>query len=174
MGAIKDEELSADGGEIIFYVTDNQILFVVGNTEIVSRLIEGQYPDYKQIIPVNNETMAIIERAEFIRAVKATALFSKTGINDINLDFPLGKKKIIITSTSSQTGENTTDLDADVNGKDNGIVVNYRYLLDGINNIDTDNIKFEIINSNTPCILRPYNEEKNPNNYLYIIMPIKQ
>jgi len=174
LGAIKDEELSADGGEIVFYVTDNQILFVVGNTEIVSRLIEGQYPDYKQIIPVNNETMAIIERAEFIRAVKATALFSKTGINDINLDFPLGKKKIIITSTSSQTGENTTDLDADVNGKDNGIVVNYRYLLDGINNIDTDNIKFEIINSNTPCILRPYNEEKSPNDYLYIIMPIKQ
>lgn len=174
LGAIKDEDLNVEGGEIVFYITDNQILFVVGNTEIVSRLIEGQYPDYKQIIPVNNETLAIIERAELTRAVKATALFSKTGINDINLDFPLGKKKIIITSTSSQTGENTTDLEADVSGKDNGIVVNYRYLLDGINNIDTDNIKFEIINSNTPCVLRPHNEEKSLNDYLYIIMPIKQ
>jgi len=174
LSSIRAEELSAEGGEISFFITDNQVLFAAGNTEIVSRLIEGQYPDYKQIIPLNNETSAIIERAEFIRAVKAAALFSKTGINDVNLDFPLGKKKIIITATSSQAGENTTDLEADVNGKDNGIVVNYRYLLDGINNIDTEKIKFEVIDCNTPCVLRPYDENKKGDNYLYIIMPIKQ
>jgi DNA polymerase-3 subunit beta len=57
-----------------------------------------------------------------------------------------------------------------VNGEDNGIVINYRYLLDGLNNIEGDNVKLEIIDSNTPCVIRP-EEEKN---YLYIIMPIKQ
>lgn len=158
-------------GEIKFYLSENQILFSFGSIELVSRLIEGQYPDYKQIIPTNIRTTVSISRAELTRAVKASALFSKTGINDISLDFPAEKNKAVISSASGQTGENTTELDADVSGDDNGVVVNYRYLLDGLNNIDGENVKIEIIDSNTPCILR--GTEKN-GSYLYIIMPIKQ
>ncbi len=170
MSAVKSENLSDDNTKIEFFVTDNQVLFTIGNTELVSRLIEGQYPDYKQIIPTKNETSILVSRDELMRAVKAASIFSKSGINDINLDFPLGKNKIIISSSSSQTGENITDLDAAVNGKDNSIVVNYRYLLDGVNSIDGDNIKINIINGNTPCVLK---SEKDPS-YIYIIMPIKQ
>lgn len=158
------------GGEIKIYLSENQILFTFSSTEIVSRLIEGQYPDYKQIIPTNIKTTAIINKADLIRAAKASALFSKTGINDINLDFPGGKNKVMVSSASGQTGENTTEIDANVFGEDNGVVVNYRYFLDGLNNINGDNIKIEIIDSNTPCILKSEKE----NNYLYIIMPIKQ
>lgn len=173
-------ETENNGGEIKFYLSDNQILFTVGSTELVSRLIEGQYPDYTQIIPDNTKTTAIINRSELIRAVKASALFSKTGINDINLDFPQGKKTAVISSASGQTGESTTELDADVIGEDNGVVVNYRYLLDGLNNIDSENIKIEVIDSNTPCILKPSSSAKDSadkekgDDYLYIIMPIKQ
>ncbi|MCU0678848.1 MAG: DNA polymerase III subunit beta [Planctomycetes bacterium] len=161
-----------EGGEneIQFYVSDNQILFTLPGVELISRLIEGQYPDYKQIIPTNSETKAVLNRLELIRAVKASALFSKTGINDVNLDFPAGKNKVIISSASSQAGENITELDARASGKDNSIVVNYRYLLDGLNNIEGENIKIDIANSNTPCVLRPEDDET----YLYIIMPIKQ
>ncbi|MCX6796577.1 MAG: hypothetical protein NTW06_03710, partial [Candidatus Falkowbacteria bacterium] len=151
-------------------LTDNQVLFSLGNTELISRLIEGQYPDYRQIIPSRSETAATINREELTRAVKAAALFSKSGINDINLDFPLGKNKIIISSASSQTGENITELDAIVNGKDNGMVINYRYLLDGINSAEGENIKINIIDGNTPCVIKGEKEE----GYIYIIMPIKQ
>lgn len=160
-----------EAGEIKFYLSENQILFSFGSIELVSRLIEGQYPDYKQIIPTNIRTTVSISRTELIRAVKASALFSKTGINDISLDFPAEKNKAVISSASGQTGENTTEFDADVSGDDNGVVVNYRYLLDGLNNIAGENVKIEIIDSNTPCILRA--AEKNES-YLYIIMPIKQ
>jgi DNA polymerase-3 subunit beta len=166
----RNEELSEGGDEIQFYLSDNQILFTIGNTEIVSRIIEGQYPDYKQIIPTKSETIAMINRAELMRAVKAGSIFSKTGINDINIDLPMGKNKIIISSASSQSGENITELDAVVNGKDNAIVINHRYLLDGINNINSENIKLEITNGNTPCVLKP----EDSKDYLYIIMPIKQ
>ncbi len=158
------------GGEIKFYLSDNQILFTVGSTELVSRLIEGQYPDYKQIIPVNPKTVTIINRQELIRAVKTSSLFSKTGINDINLDFPKGKKQVVVSSASGQAGENITELEANVVGDDNSVVVNYRFLLDGLNNIEGENIKIEVIDSNTPCILRSEKED----GYLYIIMPIKQ
>jgi len=170
LSAIKQESLNEKESEIIFYLSDNQILFTVSNIELVSRLIEGQYPDYKQIIPLGHKTRAQINRSELLRAVKAASLFSKTGINDINFDFPQGKNKIIISAASGQSGENITELDAQVSGDDNGIVVNFRYLLDGINNIDSEEIIIEITDNNTPCILR----SKKEDNYLYIIMPIKQ
>ncbi len=166
---IKDNEDSS-ANEIKCYIADNQILFIAGATELISRLIEGQYPDYQQIIPATSKTKAVVNRSEFVRAVKAASLFSKAGINDINLDFPAGKNKLIITSTSGQTGENITELAANVSGNDNGVVVNYRYLLDGLNNIGTEDVKIKVVDSNTPCALEP--EGKSA--YTYIIMPIKQ
>jgi DNA polymerase-3 subunit beta len=156
--------------DVIFYINDNQMLFAADGAEIFSRLIEGQYPDYKQIIPTSIKTTAIVSRADLVRAIKASALFSKTGINDINLDFPEGQNKIVVSSASGNSGENITSIEAEVRGDDNGMVVNYQYLLDGLNNIDEENIKLEIIDSNTPCLIKPLNEK----GYLYIIMPIKQ
>ncbi len=170
LSAVKNENLNNEKSEIKFYISDNQILFTVGNIELISRLIEGQYPDYTQIIPKTNETKAAVDKEELVRAVKASSIFSKTGINDVNLDFPLNANKVIISSASSQTGENITEISSQVSGKDNGIVVNYKFLLDGIGNIDGDQIKFEVINGKTPCILRSEKED----GYQYVIMPIKQ
>ena len=156
--------------EIIIYFSDNQILFIIDSIEIVSRLIEGQYPDYKQIIPEKSKTKIIVNKNELIRAVKVASIFSKSKINDINLDFPVGKNNLIITSNSGMIGENTTELKTITTGDDNGVIVNFKFLLDGLNNIDSDNIKIEVINNSTPCILKPENND----DYLYIIMPIRQ
>ena len=75
---LKNEELQ-ENKDITFYLSDNQILFIIGNTEIISRLIDGQYPDYKQIIPINCKTKAKINRLELLRAVKAAALSGVAG-----------------------------------------------------------------------------------------------
>lgn len=165
-----DNEVEGRDLEIKFYISENQILFTYGSTELVSRLIEGQYPDYQQIIPTNSKTKASIGRQELIRAVKMASLFSKTGINDINLDFPLGKNQVIISAVSGQTGENITNLAAKVSGNDNSIVLNYRYLLEGLNSMEKETVNIEIIDGNTPCIIRQDQDETS----LYIIMPIKQ
>lgn len=169
---IKDDEVVEieDAKSVEFYVSENQVMFKFGPVELISRLIEGQYPDYKQIIPNNNKTRIVVNKNELVRAVKMASLFSKAGINDVNLDFPKDKNKIIISSVSGQTGENITELDAVVDGEDNGVVVNYRYLLDGINNLEGDNIVMDVVDNNTPFILR---SEGKPD-YLYLIMPIKQ
>ncbi len=164
------EAITETNNEIKFFLSDNQILFTYGLTELVSRLIEGQYPDYEQIIPTTSKTGVLTDKAELIRAVKMASLFSKTGINDINLDFPAGKSQVVVSAISGQTGENVTNLAAKVQGSDNSIVVNYRYLLDGLNSISGETVKIEIIDSNTPCILKP----ETSDDYLYIIMPIKQ
>jgi DNA polymerase III subunit beta len=156
--------------ELSFYINDNQILFALENTEIVSRLIEGQYPDYKPIIPAAGKTSAVINRGELVRAIKTSALFSKSGVNDINLDFPEGKNQVIVSSASGNTGENIVKIEAETKGIDNGIIVNYQYLLDGLNNMNEETVRLEIVDGNTPCLLRSAGEK----NYLYIIMPIKQ
>ena len=164
------DEVEGSGQELRFYLSDNQILFTYGSAELVSRLIEGQYPDYQQIIPTSSKTRITIDRQELIRAVKMASLFSKTGINDVNLDFPAGKNQVVVSSVSGQTGENINNLAAKVSGDDNSIVVNYRYLLEGLSSIESEAIKIEVIDSNTPCLVKPEQDQ----DYLYIIMPIKQ
>lgn len=168
ISVVNDGEL--ESGFVELCVGENQVLFSVAETKIVSKIIEGQYPDYQQIIPTKHETSIIIEKAELVRAIKTSSIFSRTGINDVNLDFPKGKNKTIISSISSQSGENIVELDSEVVGIDNSIVVNYKYLLDGINNIHSDNVELKLVNSNTPCILKPENDDS----YIYIVMPIKQ
>jgi len=163
-----------DGGgaeeesSVKIYLSENQILFTVDSVDLISRLVSGHYPDYKQIIPIKYQTEVLVERTEFTRAVKAAALFSKAGINDIMLQF--SKDKILVSSFSGQSGESQVELDATISGHDNDITINYRYLLDGLNNIEGDRVRIGLVNNNTPCVLRP----EKANDYLYIVMPIRQ
>jgi DNA polymerase-3 subunit beta len=166
-----DNQIKINGEEelnVKIYLSDNQILFSVDSVDLISRLINGHYPDYKQIIPVSHQTEVVIDKAELIRAVKATSLFSKTGINDIALFF--SKDKILVSAFSGQSGESKVELEAEVKGINNEITINYRYLLDGLNNIEGNTVIIDIVNSNTPCLIK----SETDNNYLYIVMPIKQ
>lgn len=163
-----DDNVLNDDQEVRLCLSDNQILFTVDSVDLISRLVNGHYPDYKQIIPNKTQTEVLVERNELIRAVKASSIFSKTGINDITLQF--SKDKIIVSAFSGQSGESQVELEAEINGEDNEIIVNYRYLLDGLNNIAGQRVRLGIINSNTPCLLTPEKEK----DYLYIVMPIKQ
>jgi len=154
--------------DVKIYLSDNQILFTVDSIDLISRLINGHYPDYKQIIPEKTETEVFVDRVELVRAVKAAALFSKTGINDITLNFI--NNKVMVSSFSGQSGESQVEIEAEIKGPDNEMTVNFRYLLDGLNNIESDRVNLGVINNNTPCLMRPEKE----NGYLYIVMPIKQ
>ncbi len=167
LGGLEGGEMGEDQ-EVKFYLSENQILFTVDSVELISRLINGHYPDYKQIIPSSSQTDALIERSELIRAVKAAALFSKTGINDITILF--SKNKIIISSFSGTSGESQIEIEAEVKGVDNEVTINFRYLLDGLNNIEGNMVRLGVLNNTTPCVLKPEKED----NYLYIVMPIRQ
>jgi DNA polymerase-3 subunit beta len=163
-----DKLEAAEEGEVKIYLTDNQVLFTVDSVSLISRLINGHYPDYQQIVPTKSQTTVAVERGELIRAIKAAALFSKTGINDVTLHF--SKNKITISAFSGASGESQIEIEADIAGVDNEIIINYRYLIDGLNNIESDRVRLEILNSSSPCLLKPEKED----NYLYIVMPIRQ
>ncbi len=171
LGSFKDPASISDIENIEIYLAENQILFTLGNVEIISRLVEGQYPDYQQIIPKESNTQAILGINDLIKATKTASLFARSGIYDVNLDFIVEKNELAVSSANNQLGENISQLACEISGKKNNIVVNYRYLLDGLQNIDSDQVEIKIIDSASPCIVK--SGDKN-SNYLYIIMPIKQ
>jgi DNA polymerase-3 subunit beta len=105
-----------------------------------------------------------------LRAVKATSLFSRTGLNDIHLQFATGSS-VKITANNPQTGEHSAEVDGETTGKENGITVNFRYFIDGINNMESEKMKVQLIDGVSPCLLRPAGEKPD---YLYIVMPIRQ
>jgi len=156
--------------EINLFFNENQILFEIDNIELISRLIEGQYPDYQQIIPTQKKTEAKIKVGEFLQAVKSASLFCKPGINDVKLTLLPEKSELVVLASNANLGENITNLKVEISGEDNEIVFNYRFLIDGLNNINQEYLDFEVTNNSIPGIIKPIGED----GYLYIIMPIRQ
>ena len=174
--------------DLEIYISENQILFVYDQVELISRLVEGQYPDYKQIVPKEFKTQAVVNTQDLIKSVKTASLFAKSGIYDINLKFVPSEAagesgtfgKLVVSASNTQAGENVSKIDSNIKGQENNVVVNFRYLLDGLLNMDSENVLIETIDSNSPCSIKPVGatkegeDVKTKEDYFYIIMPIKQ
>lgn len=169
LGAFKDTVDAKATLEIV--VADNQVLFLYETVELVSRTIEGKYPEYRAVIPENAKTTVLARREEVIKGVKTSALFARAGINDVQLGADAAGKRLLLRSTDSQTGENETILLGDVDGVDNMVTLNFRYLLEGVSAIDSEQVAIKFVDSATPCVLTPAGDKPN---YLYIVMPIRQ
>ncbi len=152
-------------------LSDNQIVFSYGPVELVSRLIEGSYPDYYQIIPKQFHTEAVLDREDFVKAVKTASLFSRTGLFDVTLRFHPDQKELFVESTDATRGENRTICPAEMSGVDNTVTVNFRYLLDGLQAMQSDKVVFRMIDASNPCLLTPQDATTA---FRYIVMPIKQ
>jgi len=172
LGVLKDSLAGNDQIEI--GVGDSQIVFTYDNVEVISRIIEGRYPDYHQLVPERFETEVIIAKEDLQRAVKAASLFSRTGLNDVHINFsPDGRVRL--KAGNSQAGEHSAELIGKVQGKENEVTVNFKYLLDGVGNIETESIGLQMVDKVSPCLVRPVKDEKlNLNDFMYIVMPIRQ
>ncbi|HLD22261.1 MAG TPA: DNA polymerase III subunit beta [Patescibacteria group bacterium] len=160
--------------EVKFFIGENQLLFKTAEFEMTSRIIEGSFPDYEQIIPTQNRTKAIIDREALIKSIKAASLFSKSGIHDIHMHLSPEKQIITLTAVNNQVGENTVKIEAEILGESNNIVFNYRYVIDGLSNISTDKVHLSLIDNTNPGAFRPHGDADTTQSYVYIIMPIKQ
>lgn len=155
------------------FLSDTQITCIVDTIELVSKLIDGQYPDYLQIIPSSFSSRAVVDRNEWMRTVKVSSIFSKSGLNDVTLAFEPGesdKGMLTVSSENTTVGETDMKLDIQSSGSPVTLSLNYRYLLDGLQNIGTDQISVGAIDSNSPCIIKPVGEE----DYQYMVMPIRE
>lgn len=151
-------------------LSEGQLAAEVGHTTIISRLVEGKYPDYVQIIPEDFKTIAQVPTDLLAKKIKAASLFTTTGVNAVTFDLQPGQSVVGIASTSTQTGEHSAQIDAAITGDENSILLNHRYVLDGLNQLGDDDIEFCVNSADAPCLLRGTTNQE----YLYIVMPIRQ
>lgn len=152
------------------WVAENQIAVRYDDFELTSRLIDGKYPDYAQIIPAGFKTAAVFPVGVMANKIKAASLFTTIGVNAVSFDLNAAENSIAISSTSTQTGEHSSELEAEVQGEENSILLNHRYVLDGLQNLDSDEAEFKMNSGDAPCLFKA----KGKDDYLYIVMPIRQ
>lgn len=136
--------------------------------QLVSRVIEGEYPHYQDVIPLKYETTVLLEKAEFVNQLKASSMFSgKT--NEVRLVFDPKEQSVEFSAKNLDTGEHTSTMKAKVDGTKQEISFNWKFLLDGISHIDDDTIELGLTGQENPIVLKPKVKE----GYLYVAMPIK-
>jgi len=153
----------------------NQVLFSHKGAEIVSRLIEGQFPDYNRIIPRESKTRVTIQTADFLRNTKAAQVFARDNSMIVRLemtpaegaDASLGR--VTVAATSSEIGDYTGEVDAAVEGEALQVAFNGRYLRDALEALDAQQAFLEVTGPASPGVLRP---ASGPNGYLHVIMPM--
>jgi DNA polymerase-3 subunit beta len=147
---------------------DQQVLFQVEDIELVTRLVDGKYPDYQKLIPASFEHQASLKRADLVNVTKVSSLFARESAGSVTIELDEPAQSLSIRSVASQLGENTAKAAATITG-DGSITLNSRYLLDALNALSGDSVVFCFNGKLDATMMRdPAAEE-----YLHIIMPLK-
>ncbi len=154
--------------EVVVTHDDQQVLFRVGDVELVTRLIEGKYPDYRKLIPQAFTTNATLKRAELTNITKVSSLFARESAGSITIHVDAAAQKVSIRSIASQLGENTASADGTIEGEGD-ITLNSRYLLDALQVLSGDDVQLCFNGKLEPCVLK---DPKTPD-YTHLIMPLK-
>ncbi len=160
-------------GEIEINIKDNQLFIKNNETYVISRLISGNYPEYKQIIPAEYKTSLKIKKQELLSALKVNSLFLNNLNNEIKIKSE--KNKIIISSQSEGVGKNISKVDIQKEGEDFEIILNCRYLMEGLNIFNEDEggmIVIKVNNQKTPVLIQEIRKGKIIREFSYIVMPI--
>ena len=154
--------------EVKISTDQNQILFDFGDIHLISRLIEGNYPDYEAIIPKSSETKCFISKNSLEEAVRLSGCFSSR-LNDVILKTISDKSYLEVFSNNSEIGNHKTSINSEIQGGDIDITFNWRYLLDGLKNTRDDEIILEFNGDQKPAVIK----STQGIDFFYILMPIK-
>jgi DNA polymerase III subunit beta len=158
--------LTAPGGR-------NQVLFQMDGVQIVSQLVDGNFPAYEQIIPRGHSTRSVVQTSELLRACKRAEIFARESANTVRLNIEPGESEltpgtITVRATSQETGDNQVVITASIEGSPVEVAFNVRYLIDALNVIDTEQVALETNSSSSPGVVRPVGRD----DYTYVIMPM--
>ncbi|MSR85663.1 DNA polymerase III subunit beta [Candidatus Uhrbacteria bacterium] len=154
--------------EVAWQMTDSQFVLTYGKVELISRLIEGSFPDYRQIIPTQFRSEFQVSRSELSKAIRAAALFTRQGLFDIHFD--LGADGTLkVSSADTGTGAHTTTLKIN-SSQENRVTLNYKYLSDGLAIMPADTVTVHMIDGMNPVVITPDGTQ----GFQYVVMPIRQ
>jgi len=151
-------------GEVSILLGSNQILFDLGSAVIVSRLIEGEFPDYQQVVPLASENKISVYREQFLLAVKRAALLATPDYQAVKLE--VFKNKLVVSKSTPDIGESREEVAIEYQGKEIVIGFNPNYLIDVLKNLKEEKIKFELSDTEKPGVIRI-------DGYVYIVLPMR-
>ena len=154
--------------EVKVILSKNQILFQTEHSEISSRLIEGNFPDYERIIPKNEQATASVSRSDLILAVKRAGIFARE-IDNNNVRVGIEKEHISIATEETEIGSGSTNVPANIDGEGTLMALNAQYYLDALQVISTENVILKSGNSLAPLKISAENDDS----FVHIIMPLK-
>jgi len=167
--------LSDKKGKLKIYFGPDQIMFEIPmvnvqhpQTRLVSRLIEGEYPNYQEVIPQKYETQAILSKEEFLNQIRVASLFSGK-INDVKIKADPKTETIEISAQNPELGENKSSISGKIKGEKQEVSFNYKFLIDGLLNLKSSEVNFELNGEDGPGVLKPVGDTS----YLYVVMPIR-
>lgn len=160
--------INDQAGDVQVVCDEQQVLFQAGDVELVARLIEGNYPDYKKLIPQEFQTTAVLARSELANITKVTSLFARESSGSIVLSVDDASGTVWIRAVASQLGENDSSANATVTGSGE-ITLNSRYILDALQVMDGKEVKIGFNGKLEPVVL----SDPTKDDYLHLIMPLK-
>ncbi|MBQ7286729.1 MAG: hypothetical protein IJW73_03105, partial [Candidatus Gastranaerophilales bacterium] len=158
---LKDENITLK-------VQKNKILFVFENLVFQSRLIDGTYPKYQQLIPNSSERKIVIDRAELINSIERVSVMVNDRTNVVKFNFTHNQLEIM--ADTLEAGRSKDYIDIEYDFADMLTAFNYKYVLDGLKNMDSKNVEIEISDVLAASIFKPQDDK---NNYICLIMPVK-
>lgn len=152
--------------------TRNQVMFQLTDIVLVSQLIDGNFPDYRQIIPRDRSTHTVVDTAVFLKACKTAQIFARDAAHIARLHVKPGDElapgHIVVSATSAETGDDVSDLDAIVDGNEIEIAFNVRYLIDVLSVVGTPQVALDTTTASSPGVIKPVGAE----DFTHVIMPM--
>jgi DNA polymerase-3 subunit beta len=159
------QRLLTDDGDVRVSLTSGQIAFDLNNTLLVSKLIEGNYPNYKQVIPGEMKERVTLERETFLNSLKRVSLLASDKSNSIKLNF--AKNNIDITANTPEVGEAKESLPVSYKGREFSIAFNPEFLMAPLRNLAEDEVFLDLIDEMSPGVI------KIQSPFLYVLMPMR-
>ena len=155
--------------EVVLAAGRNQILFHLDGIDLVSRLIDGQFPNYQQVVPTAHTTRAVLDREELLRAVRPAALIAHESANIVKLAVSADGEPGITVSANAEVGDHVGQVEAGVEGDGTTIAFNARYLADVLTNVTADQLALELNGPLSPGVFKPIGDD----HYIHVVMPVR-
>ncbi len=170
LGRISSEQ--EDPIAVTITPTRNQVIFQLTDIVLVSQLIDGNFPDYRQIIPKDRTTHTVVDTAVFLKACKTALIFAREAAHIARLHIKpaseLAPGQMIVAAISAETGDDVSELDASIEGNEVEVAFNVRYLIDVLSVVGTPQVALGTTTSSSPGVLRPVGDA----DFTHVIMPM--
>ena len=166
-GVVELRKLFEEEGSFFFGISEKNATVKKDTTIMNIRLIEGEFPDYKQVIPKENDKRVVADRTELLEALKRVSILASDRIKGVKFSFSTGR--LVLSSSNPDIGDVVDELDVEYQGQELEVAFNARYFIDVFSVMEEDRVVMEFKDSVSPGVVKPEGSE----DYLYIVMPMR-